>query len=55
MAQETNNNPRNYSTISAEKSVEKLPLSTDLAEDNFFSSDVDNCVNNIRRSEKKGC
>ena len=31
----------------------KLPSSTDPADNNFVSSDVNNCINNIRRSEKK--
>ena len=53
MAQETTNNPRNDPTITVRKSDEKLPLSTDPVDNNFASSDVDNCINNIRRSEKK--
>ena len=53
MVQETTNNPRNDPTITAEKSVEKLSLSIDPADNNFVSSDVDNCINNFRRSEKK--
>ena len=53
MAQEATNNPRNDPTMSGEKSVEKLPSSTDPADNNFVSSDVDNCINNIRRSEKE--
>ena len=53
MAHETTNNPRNEPTLSAKKSVEKLPSSTDPADNNFFLSDVDNCINNTRRSEKK--
>ena len=53
MAHETTNNPRNEPTLSAKKSVEKLPSSTDPADNNFVSSDVDNCINNTRRSEKK--
>ena len=52
MAQEANN-PRNDRTMTAEKSNEKLPSSTDTADNNFVSSDVDNCINNIRRSGKK--
>ena len=52
MAHETNN-PQNDPTVTTEKSVEKLPSSTDPAENNFVSSDVDICINNIRRSEKK--
>ena len=39
--------------MTTEKSVEKLLSSTDPAENNFVSSDVDICINNIRRSEKK--
>ena len=38
--------------MSAEKSVEKLPSSTNPAANNFVSSDADNCINNIRRFEK---
>ena len=53
MAHETTNNPRNEPTLSAKKSVEKLPSSTDPADNNFVSSDVDNCINNTRRSERK--
>ena len=53
MAQETTNNPRNDPTLSVKKSIEKLPSSTDPADNNFVSSDVDNCFNNIRRSERK--
>ena len=41
MAQETTNNPRSDPTIIAEKSVEKLS-STDPADNNFISSDIDN-------------
>ena len=52
MVHETNN-PRNDPTMTAEKSVEKLPSSTEPADNNFVSSDVDICINNIRRSEKK--
>ena len=52
MAHESNN-PRNDPTVTDEKSVEKLPSSTDPANNNFVSSDVDNCINNIRKSEKK--
>ena len=52
MAHETNN-LRNDPTMIAEKSFEKLPSSTDLADNNFVSSDVDICINNIRISEKK--
>ena len=47
MAHETANNPRNEPHLQAKKS------SSDPADNNFVSSDVDNCVNNIRRSEKK--
>ena len=39
--------------MTAEKSVEKLPSSRDLADRNFVSSDVDHCINNFRRSEKQ--
>ena len=53
MAQETTNNPQNDPTMTAKKSVEKLPSSTDPADNNFVSSDVDNCINNSRRSEKQ--
>ena len=53
MAQETTNNPRNNPTLSAKKSVEELPSSSDPDDNNFVSCDVDNCINNIRRSEKK--
>ena len=51
MTQETNNNPRNDPTMSAEESVQKLS-STDLADNSFVSSDVENCINNIRRKKK---
>ena len=53
MTQETTNNPRNYRTMTNEKSDEKLPRNTDLADNNFVSSDVENCISNIRRSEKR--
>ena len=52
MAHETNN-PQNDPAMTTEKSVEKLPSSTDPAENNFVSSDVDIYIDNIRRSEKK--
>ena len=44
MAQETTNNPRNDPTMTAKKSIEKLPSSTDLADNNFVSSGVCNCI-----------
>ena len=53
MAHETTNSPRNEPTLSAKKSFEELPSSTDPADNNFVSSEVDNCINNIRRSEIK--
>ena len=53
MAHEPTNNPWSKHTLSAKKSVEKLQLSTDPANNNFVSSDVDNCIKNTRRSEKK--
>ena len=53
MAQETTNNPRKDLTMTAEKSDKKLPSNTDIADNNFISPDVDNSINNIRRSEKK--
>ena len=53
MAQKTTYNPRNDPTVTAEKSVEKLPSSTELADINFVSSDVDNCINSFRRTEKQ--
>ena len=53
MAQETTNNPRNDPIIIAEKSIEKLPSSADPADNNLASSDVDDCINNIRRSNPK--
>ena len=37
----------------AEKSIEKLPASTAPGDNNFVSSDVDNCISNFRRSEKQ--
>ena len=52
MVHETNN-PGNDPTMTAEKSVEKLPSSTERADNNFVSPDADNCINSIRRSEKK--
>ena len=39
--------------MTAEKSVEKLPSSTDSADNKFISSDVDIYINNFRRSDKK--
>ena len=53
MAQETTKNPRNDHIMTAEKFDENLPSSTYPADNNFVSSDVDNCINNIRRSEKR--
>ena len=53
MVHETTNNSRTDPTLSAKKSVEKLTSSTDPADNNFVSSDVDNCINNTRRSENK--
>ena len=53
IAQETPNNPRNDSTMTAENFAKKLPSRTDHAESNFASYDVDNCINNFRRSEKQ--
>ena len=53
MAQKTASNPKNDPTMTAEKSAEKLPSSTDLPDNNFISSNVDNCINNSRRSEKQ--
>ena len=53
MAHETTNNPRNEPALSTKKSVEKLPSSTEPADNNFVSSDVGNCINNTRKFEKK--
>ena len=53
MAQETTKNLRNDPTMSAEKSVEKISSGTDPSHNNFVSSNVDNYINNIRRSENK--
>ena len=53
MAQETATNLRNDPTMTAEKSNGKLPSSTDPADIKFVSSDLDNCINTIRRSEKR--
>ena len=53
MTQETTNNPQNYRTMTNEKSDEKLPTNTDLADNNFVSSDVENCINNIRSLKKE--
>ena len=39
--------------MSAEKSVEKISSGTDPSYNNFVSSNVDNYINNIRRSENK--
>ena len=50
---ETTDNHRNEPTLSAKKYVEKLPSSTYPADNNFVSSDVDNCINNIRGSKMK--
>ena len=47
------NNLRIDPTMTAEKSLERFPSSTDPAYNNFVSSDVDIYINNIRRSEKK--
>ena len=53
MVQETTNNPLNDPSMTADKSVKKLPSSTDPADNNFVSFDADNCINNFRTSEKK--
>ena len=53
MAHQTTINPRNDPTMTAEKSVEKLPWSTYPADNNFVSSDVGNCINNFRIPQKK--
>ena len=53
MAQETTNSPRNYRTTPVEKSVETLSSSTGPAHNNFVSSEINNCVNNIRGYEKR--
>ena len=53
MPQQTIINPQNDPTITAEKFAEKLPSSKDPADKNFVSSDVDNCIKNFKRSEKK--
>ena len=53
MAHETTNNPRNKPTMSTKKSVEKLSSTTNPADNNFVLSDIDNFINNTRRSEKK--
>ena len=45
MAQQTINNSRSDRTMTAEKSNEN----------NFVLSDVDNCISNNRRPEKKEC
>ena len=50
---ETTDNHRNEPTLSTKKYVEKLPSSTYPADNNFVSSDVDNCINNIRGSKMK--
>ena len=52
MVQETTNNPLNDPSMTDDKSVKKLPSSTDPADNNFVSFDVDNCINNFRTSEK---
>ena len=53
MVQETTNNRLNDPSMTADKSVKKLPSSTDPADNNFVSFDADNCINNFRTSEKK--
>ena len=53
MGQETSKNRQKDPTLSAKKSAEKLPLSTDYANNNFVLSDAGSCINNITRSEKK--
>ena len=55
MAQQTINNSRSDRTMTAEKSNENLPSSMDSADNNFVLSDVDNCISNNRRPEKKEC
>ena len=53
MAQETISNPQNDFTMTAKKSVAKISSRTDPADNNFASRDIDNCINNSRRSEKQ--
>ena len=53
MAQKATNNTQSDPTMTAEKSIEKLPSSANPADNNFVSSDADNFINKIRRSEKK--
>ena len=53
MAQETTKNPRNDRIMTAKKSNEKIPSSTDPADNNFVSRNVDNCIINTRRSGTK--
>ena len=55
MTQETTNNQRNDGTMAAKKPNEDLQLSKDPTNNNFVSSDADNCINNIRKPEKKEC
>ena len=53
MGQETSKNRQKDPTLSAKRSAEKLPSSTDYANNNFVLSDAGSCINNITRSEKK--
>ena len=55
MTQQTNNNLRDNRTMTAKNSNEIFPSRTDPANNNFVSSDVENCINNTRRPEKKEC
>ena len=55
MTQKTTSNQRNDGTMAAKKPNEDLQLSKDPTNNNFVSSDAENCINNTRKPEKKEC
>ena len=53
MTRETSNSPGNNSIKTAKKSGEKLPSSTDPADNNFILTDVNNCINILKKSKRR--
>ena len=54
MAQKTTNNQRNDPTMyDRQKICWKIAIKHSPCDNNFVSSDVDDCINNFRRSGKK--
>ena len=53
MTRETSNSPGNNSIKTAKKSGEKLPSSTDPTDNNFILTDVNNCINILKKSKRR--